>query len=347
MYKRFYFTSCFIVLLLVASFMLYSKNVTPAPSKYRTATLPKNYVIYRAEINSKYLYCDIRINDLKLLNNRRSTLGYIQGRTSFNEFMQNGANTIGVDVAPWGFFDDASNYSEQERSHYPEHLFSEERFAEDAFCEVRITASTYKERKEDQRTVGILKIEIDEKGQVVTPSVNQESLSLTKIKRDDLVYTDDVYELSRNLNAKGLPHWVWVDSPKYEDIPNNRQLLEEAYYELWQAFNKKDEKKLRELLDISMYEVERANSTLDPLDEEYIQGIYDGFGYSDLNSEIKEMLPFNVKDYNVMEYADGRVVRLFKKDGDKSSIRYIKNNGANARFNHYMSFIDGKFRVVR
>lgn len=358
--KRIYIGSLLVLLILggIGYFILQSflQEQYSYKSPYRTATLPKDYALYDVILNSKYLYCDVRINDIQLVDNEGLSLGFSQGEISINEAIQNGENDISIDVAPWGFFADENKYSEFEKSKYPEHLFSKERFAEGAFCQVDIVVRTFVDKKKTaEEKVATLKIEINEDGQPIIaessyqnnyPASPSDSIRLSTVKRKDIVKTEDVYELSRKLYGKTLPHWVWVDAHKYKDVPNNREQLEAAYKEVWDAFNERDEKKLRALLDISMYETQRGNSTLDPLDEEDIQYVYDGFGYENIFNEIKSMLPYDPTNFHVIEYAGGRIFRLADKQ-DLPPVRYDKKNGKIGYSNHYMSFIDGKFRIVR
>lgn len=127
-----------------------------------------------------------------------------------------------------------------------------------------------------------------------------------------------LYEFTKKIQVNGVPDWAWTKAEAYTDSPEQRARLEQAYMEIWQAFDQKDLNKIRTLystaLDAWAY---ATNSTTDQIFQSY-----DFYNNLKNESDIK-IMPINREAYDVVIMNKGRMVRVVNKsEPDFSPLTY-------------------------
>ncbi|MFT0214000.1 hypothetical protein VQ643_15600 [Pseudomonas sp. F1_0610] len=310
--------------------------------------LPK--VDYSLIMESRGMLCEPIVNDVIIISNKGAIAGISQSTFGINEWVQSGKNRFGINVASWNWIDreTRNTYTEEKKNQFPRL---------DSYCSVALEVTTFKlyDDKPFERVSSIVAkvtASLDENGKLVLDEESYDyndpislSISLKKEKshinsgfRKDIT---GLYLLTRDFTATNVPEWLWVKAPAYDDIPNNRQQLEEAYLELWTTLKNKDGKAFKDLLAISAYENMMGNRLMEVSTEDeedfflqlnYNQDFFD-------NVEVKEL---DFSSFEPILYENGRLVTLSNNSHSSPILQY---NGR--AIVHYFAYINGKFRVVR
>ncbi|TQI79675.1 hypothetical protein FHU10_0226 [Serratia fonticola] len=308
-------------------------------------------IIYRSVFDMKYAFCSIKTNGVIGQDNRNSAgngRGFGTGSTSAILLMENGENDIAVEMASVNWFDPEVKDDDKNS------------FRKDAYCNLDLI----KYNKQGSQTISNIKITIDDTGKPTaknsaTPekyqSINQpiveQHLTGFEVKPGFIKgnpYAElwfpkgmKIYEFSRKVTADGLPEWPWVKATPYTDTPEQRQLLQQAYGELWQAFNNKDMNKIKKLMALSF----RAFAYVTDSTEDEI--LRDRAFYEQIKERNIKMAPINWDAYEVKVMNKGRMVRLINKsEPDASPITYERDNGKTSFTAPFFSLINGRFVVV-
>src|SRR5699024_9051437 len=116
-----------------------------------------------------------------------------------------------------------------------------------------------------------------------------------------------LYEFKRTVMVAGLPEWAWVKAEEYKDTAEQRAKLQAAYQALWNDFNRKDVKAVKEKMK---YSLQAFAYTMDSTEEE----IFEDHGFIErMKSADTKMVPIDWSGYEVEIKNKGRMVRLVNK----------------------------------
>ncbi|WP_445373808.1 hypothetical protein ACSLVK_15035 [Photorhabdus tasmaniensis] len=225
------------------------------------ANEPRLYI--RSVFDIQYAFCDIKTNGVtgfSNCNSARASRGFGTSSTGAMLFMVNGENEISLEFGALGWFS-PDKLSNKTRNH----------FNPEATCKLEMTAI----RGKDSQVLTAIKVTMDKDGQpVVTTPVDEAKYATisTPVVRHviqaenveaghkDENYFDNrkfppnmtLYRFSRNVKISGLPEWEWIKATPYTDTPEQRQQLQQAYMAVWQAYNAKDVKTIREQQKVAL-----------------------------------------------------------------------------------------------
>lgn len=309
-------------------------------------------IIYRSVFDMKYAFCSIKTNGVVGLDNRSSAgngRGFGTGSTSSILLMENGENEIAIEMASVNWFDPEIKNDKEKDS-----------FRKDAYCNLDLI----KYNKKDAQTISNIKITIADAGQPSaknsTVPTNYQSINQPIVEQNltgfevtpgfikgnpyaELWFPKGmkVHEFSRTVTVDGLPEWPWVKATPYTNTPEQRQLLQQAYQELWQAFNNKDLNKIEKIMALSF---QAFAYVTDSSEEEILQ---DRAFYKYIKNGRFKMEPINWDSYKVKVMNKGRMVRLINKSQPEASpITYERENGKISFTSPIFSLINGRFVVV-
>jgi hypothetical protein len=155
----------------------------------------------------------------------------------------------------------------------------------------------------------------------------------------------ELYRFSRQVVISGLPQWPWVKATAYTGTPAQRQGLQQAYLQVWQALNNSDTKVFRQQLKHSLNAWAWATG-------ETAESIFDDQAItSRMQAQGFKMIPINWADYEVRIMNKGRMVQLINKSDPSVSpltYYYVKENGKTSMgiLSPIFSLIDGEFVMV-
>ncbi|WP_127960505.1 hypothetical protein [Serratia microhaemolytica] len=311
-------------------------------------------VIYRSAFDIKYLFCNIKTNGVVGQNNRDSAVagrGFGTGSTGAMLFMENGENEISVEISALNWFNEKLTDMKEKNSFNPS-----------AYCKLDLVIYNPKNPARREK-ISSIAVTIDEKGlptaaTTVTPAafaaINQ-PITVTQRIAPTVVpgfvrersYAPNwfpkemvVYEFSRKVTVNGVPEWPWVNATPYTDTPEQRQLLQQAYQEVWQAMQNKDIKKLKQLFAYSGRAFAYVtSSTEERVLNEHLMDITNGANF--------KMQPINWQGFEARIMNKGRMVRLVNRsDFDLSPLLYSYGDDIGATLAPYFSLINGRFVIV-
>ncbi|WP_207627382.1 hypothetical protein [Photorhabdus tasmaniensis] len=286
------------------------------------ANEPRLYI--RSVFDIQYAFCDIKTNGVTGFSNRnsaRASSGFGTSSTGAMLFMVNGENEISLEFGALGWFS-PDKLSNKTRNH----------FNHEATCKLELTAI----RGKDSQVLTAIKVTMDKDGQpVVTTPVDEAKYATisTPVVRHviqaenveaghkDENYFDNrkfppnmtLYRFSRNVKISGLPEWEWIKATPYTDTPEQRQQLQQAYMAVWQAYNAKDVKTIREQQKVAL----KAWAWSTGENEESI--FTDQSVYKNIKTKSFKMIPINWNDYRVKIMNQGKMVRLVNKSDLRNS----------------------------
>ncbi|WP_127956780.1 hypothetical protein [Serratia microhaemolytica] len=315
------------------------------------AAMPTAKIKYRSLFDIDGVFCAIKTNGVLSQDNRDDIAAgepYGTGSTGSMLVMENGDNEITLEVAAFNWFKPEITDAQQKN-----------RFQPDNYCTLKLIKLTGTQPEE----ISQLKVTIDAQGQptastsVVKPAYTAINRPITMQQRQETAlqpgfipenyYSPEyypegmqVYQFTRIVNVNGLPEWPWVKATPYTDTPEQRQLLQQAYQELWQAFNQKDLSKIKQLYGLSMKAW--AYSTDSDEEEIFTNGNFE----ERVNSPDFRMLPIDWSGYEVVIMNKGRMVKLINKsEFGYSPILFIREKKI-FTYNPIFSLINGRFVIV-
>ncbi|MGC5904015.1 hypothetical protein VU602_07860 [Providencia stuartii] len=124
------------------------------------------------------------------------------------------------------------------------------------------------------------------------------------------------YRMTQQFNIReDFPAWKWTTSYQFNDnikffndLPLEQQAkLKEIYTEIWDAFNRQDEKKIKLLFNEMLEESSSA-------DGGSVESYYNSLGFSMLfDKEQYQLKPLNISSNSkISKYLDNRVISVFK-----------------------------------
>lgn len=328
------------------------------PNFYTTATIPQDGVYYSAQWKAYGIFCNVRINGISLVDNEGFDEGRAQSEFGLMTFISNGKNEISMDVASWKWIDPNEPILEDSSVEALSRIDNK-----DAYCELIIKAKAEVNGEMQEREISIIKASINDEFQLqidpISNSLDSKVSPALSVKSEVINQPgillnpeyNEVLNISRELNIKGVPEWEWSSAPKFSEIPNATMELQKAYSELWTIFNNKDKEKLKEVLSMSIMETGMGKLMSDPekFPEDFIDMNLIILGYDFKNKY--EMTPLDFSNTRIENYANERLVKIIINPYQSSSpinyFKYVNGQKHHNMANHYFAYIDGQFRVVR
>jgi len=273
-------------------------------------------VKYGVGFKSYNTRCHIYVNGLKALSNIKRK-GPVMAGVTMSAYLENGINAVAFDMAP---------FPESENTNYQK----------DAFCELTVSKTILYDESEERTVLFKLIGKVDEDFQPTgKQSPNYEDSQVVEYPIDGT----DFYQVSKSFEMNGLPEWTWTKAIPFEPTEENMQKLREAYLEVWQAINTKNEQRFKELSHISFSEKE-------------IAAYYPGSWYVSLDldkllARSYGAMPINWDDYKLVILNKGRLVKLENEQGFSPLGFKNQDDKLITSYNPYFSLIDNKMVLTR
>lgn len=284
------------------------------------------------------------------MDNRDSALeGVGMGTSSTNAMLilENGINDITIEMGALGWFSTKNKDSKRRDSFSPE-----------SYCKLTLKLFT----GGDWNVLSQMQVSVNDKGlpqvdkqQSIGGNIDSQKIMAwqTESGHFDKDYLNEnyyprgmhLYQFTQKVEMRGLPEWRWVKATPYTGKPEQIQALKDAYSELWQFFESKDNKaiknNMKELLNAWTI---TTDSTMD--------GLYNSHQFvDDFKNKSFKMIPINWDDYQVEVMNKGRLVRFVNKsDPTIYPLAYHITSEEGYEgisfFSPIFAFIDGKFIPV-
>ena len=273
-------------------------------------------VKYGVGFKSYNTRCHIYVNGLKALSNIKRK-GPVMAGVTMSAYLENGINAVAFDMAP---------FPESENTNYQK----------DAFCELTVSKTILYDESEERTVLFKLIGKVDEDFQPTgKQSPNYEDNQVIEHPVDGT----DFYRVSKSFEMNGLPEWTWTKATSFEPTEENMQKLREAYLEIWQAINTRNEKSFKELSYISFSEKKKAAY--------YPGGWYDSLGFDKDFEKSVGAIPINWGVYELVVLNKGRLVKLEDNKGFSPLGFRNKDDKRISTYSPYFSLIDGKIVLTR
>lgn len=275
---------------------------------------PIKYDIGYKSYNTK---CAIYVNGAKALANYKRK-GPVMAGLTMSAFLENGTNTVALEMAPFTGKDGDKSYQA------------------DAVCELKVSKIIVHERSEDELELFKLVGSVDENLKPTgntSPDYDEHTIKEQPVKGTEL------YMVSKSFEISGLPEWTWTKATPFEPSEKNMEKLRQAYLEVWQAINTKNEARFKELSHISFSEKEIATN--------YPGAWHVSLGLHKYFKIISGAMPINWDEYELVLLNKGRLVKLENSKGF-SPLGFRNQEGKFiTSYNPYFSLIDGSMIITR
>ena len=261
--------------------------------------------------------CIISVNDIPALTNY-DIKGPVMAGVTMSAYLENGINSVALDMAPFGEDDGDDSYQEN------------------AYCELKTYEITVHKTSEDEIELFKLIGSVDENLQPTgKTSPDYEANQVTEQAVDGTIS----YRVSKSFEINELPEWTWTKAVSFEPTEENMQKLREAYLEVWQAINTKNEQKFKELSYISFSEKELAAN--------YPGSWYVSLDLDKLLARSHGAMPINWDDYKLVILNKGKLVKLENEQGFSPLGFKNQDDKLITSYNPYFSLIDNKMVLTR
>lgn len=302
----------------------------------------------RTLFNINNSFCAIYTNGALGLDNRNSAYsGRGGGISSTNAllFLENGKNTISIDIGALGWFSD-EKLKNNERA----------KFSPEAHC--RLDLVQFKDKT--KKTLASINVKIDDLGEPTI--INEVSSKIKRIKKMaeqiepghfDPEYFDEkffpknmiVYNFSLDVNVSNIPIWQWVNATPFDGTKNQIDKLKESYLEMSKIINSGNRSELKKYDGIALkaWSVTTGESEDSILESQYSK--------QELEGHTIKINPIDWDDYAIRTMNQGRIVQFYNKSNPSSSpLSYytIDEDGDDflGSIAPMFSLIDGKFVPV-
>ena len=276
------------------------------------------YVKYIVEYQSNNVGCTILVNDVKALWNN-DYQGPMMAGVTMSAFLGNGINTISLNMVP------ISSIKEGYKN-----------YQSNSSCELIgskiILHETSKDEIELFKLIGSVDEDLQPTGK---QSPNYEDNQVVEYPIDGT----DFYQVSKSFVMNGLPEWTWTKAISFEPTEENMQKLREAYLEVWQAINTKNEQRFKELSYISFSEKELAAN--------YPGSWYVSLDLDKLLARSHGAMPINWDDYKLVILNKEKLVKLENEQGFSPLGFKNQDDKLITSYNPYFSLIDNKMVLTR
>ncbi|AKH65526.1 hypothetical protein VY86_21330 [Photorhabdus thracensis] len=283
-------------------------------------------VKYIAYLETNRAYCVLRVNGIYTLSNLGSITGTISTGYNVAPILQNGKNTIYIEIAP--FRNAKEGYVYQEKG---------------TECKVRLVRVTPYESDE---VTNIIASVADKNGTLEPTSMksvnfNIDTTQYSKITEKNLK-DRGFYYAQRTVTFNDLPVWAWTMATPLPETATSTELVKKAYEDIWQIMKNKDLVALQSAAKLMLYEHAQANDSTE-------QSYFDSYGFKQDFDNGYQAVPIDWSKYKLVRYLGGR---LFRFEVDKSNnsplLMEDKNNSEDGfTFSPYFSLINGKVVISR
>ncbi|OCQ50433.1 hypothetical protein Ppb6_04411 [Photorhabdus australis subsp. thailandensis] len=305
-------------------FLFFMMLFSLSSSAYGESTMDKvKYITY---LETNRARCVLRVNEIYTLSSLHSITGTISTGYNIAPILQNGKNTIYIEMAP--FSDAKEGYIYKDK---------------DAECKVRLVRVTPYQSDEITNIVASVadKKGVAEPNSMKSVNFNIDTASYSKITEKNLK-DRGFYYAERTVTLNDLPVWAWTTATPLPETEASTELVKKAYEDIWQIMKNKDLAALQLAAKLMLHENAQANNSTE-------QSYFDSYDFKEDFDNGYQAVPIDWNKYKLVRYMDGR---LFRFEVDKSNnsplLMEDKNNSENGfTFSPYFSLINGKVVISR
>lgn len=282
-------------------------------------------VKYITYLETNRAYCVLRINGIYTLSNLGSRTGTISTGYNVAPLLQNGKNTIYIEMAP--FIDVDEKYVYQEKG---------------TECKVKLVRVTPYESDE---VTNIITSVADKNGTLEPTSMksvnfNIDTAQYSKITEKNLK-DRGFYYAQRIVTLNDLPVWAWTTATPLSETATSTELVKKAYEDIWQMLKNQDLTALKSAYQLTLHEESQANDSTEQIH-------FDSLDFKHYFDKGYQAVPIDWNKYKLVRYMGGRLFRFEVKDGIQSPLLIRDKNGENGfTFNPLFSLINGKVVISR
>ncbi|MGV8004235.1 hypothetical protein QPK14_19770 [Photorhabdus temperata subsp. temperata] len=293
-------------------------------SAYGENTMDKvKYITY---LETNLARCVLRINGIYTLSNLGSRTGTISTGYNVAPILQDGKNTIYIEMAP--FIDVDEKYVYQEKG---------------TECKVRLVRVTPYESDEITNIIA----SVADKNGTLEPTgmksvnFNIDTVNYSKITEKDLK-DRGFYYAQRTVTLNDLPVWAWMIATPLPETATSTELVKKAYEDIWQMLKNQDLAALKTAYQLTLHEESQANDSTEQIH-------FDSLDFKHYFDKGYQAVPIDWKKYKLVRYMNGRLFRFEVADSLNSPLLIEdKNNSEDGfTFSPYFSLINGKVVISR
>ncbi|MCC8376230.1 MULTISPECIES: hypothetical protein [Photorhabdus] len=270
--------------------------------------------------------CVLRVNGMYTLSSLHSITGTISTGYNIAPLLQNGKNTIYIEMAP--FSDAKEGYIYKDK---------------DAECKVRLVRMTPYQSDEITNIIASVadKNGIAEPNSMKSVNFNVDTAQYSKITEKNLK-DEGIYYAERTVTLNDLPVWAWTMATPLPETEASTELVRKAYEDIWQIMKNKDLVALQSSAKLMLHEHALANNSTE-------QVFFDSLDFKQDFDNNYQAVPIDWSKYKLIRYMGGRLFRFQLEHSNNSPLLIEdKNNSENGRtFSPYFSLINGKVVISR
>ncbi|WP_242685516.1 hypothetical protein [Photorhabdus sp. RW14-46] len=283
-------------------------------------------VKYITYLETNRARCVLKVNDIYTLSNLNSMTGTISTGYNVAPLLQNGKNTIRIEMAPFSNAEEGYIYKDK-----------------NAECKVRLVRMTpYQSDEITNIIAGVAeKNGIAEPNSMKSISFNTDTVQYSKITENNLK-DRGFYYAERTVTLDDLPIWAWTTATPLPETAASTELVKKAYEDIWQMLKNQDLMALKEAYQLTLYEESQANDSTEQIH-------FDSLDFKHYFDKGYQAVPINWNKYKLVRYMKGRLFRFELNDSIKSPLLIEdKNNSENGFiYNPLFSLINGKVVISR
>ncbi|MCW7550173.1 hypothetical protein OO184_20110 [Photorhabdus sp. APURE] len=292
-------------------------------STYGKNTMDKvKYITY---LETNRARCVLKVNGIYTLSNLNSMTGTISTGYNVAPLLQNGKNTIRIEMAPFSNAEEGYIYKDK-----------------NAECKVRLVRMTpYQSDEITNIIAGVAdKNGIAEPNSMKSVNFNTDTVLYSKITEKNLK-DEGFYYAERTIALNGLPVWAWTMATPLPETETSIELVKKAYEDIWEIMKNKDSVALQSVAKLMLYEHAQANNSTE-------QSYFDSLGFKEDFDNGYQAIPIDWSKYKLVRYMGSRLFRFQIGDSNKSPLLIRDKDGKNGRtFSPYFSLINGKVVISR
>ncbi|EMX6285325.1 hypothetical protein AAHD08_003447 [Providencia rettgeri] len=273
--------------------------------------------IYVINLSSNNAGCGIKINDMFVMDNKRSSEGHYSAGQNISSILTDGQNTLSLIMYNGSVIDRG------------------EKLTSDMWCEVELNKLS-----ENGNSAFISGIQLigNKDGNLIVSDKYKKNNDQIYFGKSNRKSEFDVLEAKNQFNLQGLPKWQWEKAtPVTEsDIPK----VQAFYRELQQAFADKNLNKLKTMGKVSWDELAYADNSSPDI-------FWNSLEFKEMLDEGYKPAKIDWSRYIFSTYEDKRIFRYEIGFSRLSPIKLVSPEGRTFHYNPYLSIIDGKVTIVR
>ncbi|MCC8376231.1 MULTISPECIES: hypothetical protein [Photorhabdus] len=293
-------------------------------SAYGKNTMDKvKYITY---LETNRARCVLRVNGMYTLSNLHSITGTISTGYNIAPILQNGKNTIYIEMAP--FSDAKEGYVYKDK---------------DAECKVRLVKVTPYQSDEITNIIASVadKNGVAEPNSMKSVNFNTDTAQYSKITEKN-IENEGFYYAERTVTLNDLPAWAWTTSAPLPVTETSAELVRKAYEDVWQMLKNQDLESLKTAYQLTLCEESQANNSTEQI-------YFDSLDFKHYFDKGYQAVPIDWSKYKLVRYLNGRLFR-FEVVNSMNSPLLIEdkhNSEDGFTFNPFFSLINGKVVISR